>query len=130
MLAWVGFGLATLGLSAAQDRLAGPTPWLVWNVSSSAMLGLWRIHPGMGVAVGDMALVRTPDGVRQFAANRHYVPAGVPLLKRVAATDGALRASGSTRAEPVVPGAHHLRPLLAKLAICFRKVGDGKLFQK
>lgn len=89
MLAWVGFGLAMLGLSATRDRHAGPTPWLAWNASGSAPIGLWRIHPGMGVAVGDMAMVRTPDGVRQFAAGRHYVPAGVPLLKRVAAADGA-----------------------------------------
>src|SRR3546814_3813618 len=36
-----------------------------------------------------MVLVRTPDSVRQLAARRHYLPANVPLLKRVVARDGS-----------------------------------------
>jgi type IV secretory pathway protease TraF len=35
-----------------------------------------------------MVLAVTPASVRQLAAQRHYLPANVPLLKRVAARDG------------------------------------------
>lgn len=37
---------------------------------------------------GAVASARTPDSVRRLAAERHYLPADVPLVKRVAALDG------------------------------------------
>src|SRR3546814_1672134 len=66
-----------------------PAPRLVWNASASAPTGFWRIDPGARIDRGDMVLVRTPDSVRQLAARRHYLPANVPLLKRVVARDGS-----------------------------------------
>src|SRR3546814_8386683 len=66
-----------------------PAPRLVCNASASAPTGFWRIDPGARIDRGDMVLVRTPDSVRQLAARRHYLPANVPLLKRVVARDGS-----------------------------------------
>lgn len=76
-------GLGLIGLAA----LARPAPWLVWNASASAPIGLYRVLPGKP-ASGDLVLVRTPDSARQLAAERGYLPHDVPLVKRVAALDG------------------------------------------
>lgn len=81
-------GLALTGLAAALDAVVDPAPRLVWNPSASAPVGLWRIRPGAPVRVGDMVLAQTPPTVRRLAAERHYLPANVPLLKRVAAAQG------------------------------------------
>lgn len=81
-------GLALIGLSAALDLFVRPAPRLIWNASSSAPIGLWRIDSHARFRTGDMVLARTPDNVRQLAAARHYLPADVPLLKRIAARDG------------------------------------------
>ncbi|MDZ3836998.1 MAG: conjugative transfer signal peptidase TraF [Rhodospirillales bacterium] len=77
------FGLGLIGLAT----LARPAPWLVWNASASAPIGLYRVLPGKP-ASGDLVLVRTPDSARQLAAERGYLPHDVPLVKRVAALDG------------------------------------------
>lgn len=76
-------GLGLIGLAA----LARPAPWLVWNASASAPIGLYRVLPGKP-ASGDLVLIRTPDSARQLAAERGYLPHDVPLVKRVAALDG------------------------------------------
>jgi len=76
-------GLGLIGLTA----LARPAPWLVWNASASAPIGLYGVLPGKP-ASGDLVLVRTPDPARQLAAERGYLPLNVPLVKRVAALDG------------------------------------------
>ena len=77
------FGLGLIGLAP----LARPVPWLVWNASASAPVGLYRVLPGDAVR-GDLVLVRTPNSVRQLAAERGYLPSNVPLVKRVTALDG------------------------------------------
>lgn len=65
-----------------------PAPRLVWNVSPSAPLGLYGVTPGATVKVGDMVVARLPEVQRQLAAERRYLPANVPLIKRVTATAG------------------------------------------
>ena len=83
VLALTLFGLGLIGLAT----LARPAPWLVWNASASAPVGFYRVLPGNAVR-GDLVLVRTPESVRQLAVERGYLPATVPLVKRVAALDG------------------------------------------
>ena len=77
------FGLGLVGLAA----LARPAPWLVWNASASAPIGLYRVVPDNG-ARGDLVLVHMPESVRQLADERHYLPSRVPLIKRIVATGG------------------------------------------
>jgi conjugative transfer signal peptidase TraF len=76
-------GLGLIGLAT----LARPAPWLVWNASASAPIGLYRVLPGKP-ARGDLVLVHTPESVRQLAAERGYLAANVPLVKRVVAAAG------------------------------------------
>lgn len=74
-------GVGFLGLTVAQK----PLPRLVWNVSASAPIGLYGVMPGAASRHGDMVVAWTPFRVRELAARRRYLPANVPLLKRVAA---------------------------------------------
>lgn len=75
--------LALLGVAAFAD----PAPRLVWNASASAPLGLYRVVAGKP-ARGDLVLVRTPEAVLWLADARGYLPADVPLIKRVTALSG------------------------------------------
>ena len=76
-------GVALVGLSA----IAHPRPYLVWNASASAPIGLYRVVSGAPER-GDFALIRIPKSIEKLAAMRGYPPAGVPLIKRVAAVAG------------------------------------------
>lgn len=76
--------IAALGLTAAVP----PRPRLLWNASASAPMGLWRVLPGISASRGDMVVARLAEPWRSIAARRHYLPANVPLIKRVAAEPG------------------------------------------
>lgn len=61
---------------------------LVWNASASAPPGLYRVNPRAAIRRGDMVVARMPKAIRQLAARRHYLPATVLVVKRVAAVAG------------------------------------------
>lgn len=74
-----------------------PRPHLVWNLSASAPTGLWRIAPDAPLQRRDMVAARLAEPWRGLAARRRYLPANVPLIKRVAALSGdRICASGGT----------------------------------
>lgn len=77
-------GIALVGLT----MVFPPAPRLVWNASASASIGLYEVSPGAPVQAGDMVIARVPDPWRMLAARRGYIPANVPLVKRVAAAAG------------------------------------------
>lgn len=83
-LALAGLGLGLIGCA----WLADPAPRLVWNASASAPLGLYRVEVGARIGRGDTVLAVLPDAPRRLAAERFYLPASVPLIKRVAAMTG------------------------------------------
>jgi conjugative transfer signal peptidase TraF len=83
-IAIIGAGITVLGLTAAFP----PAPRLVWNSSASAPIGLYAVMPGAEADPGDMVIARVPDPWRMLAASRRYLPANVPLVKRVAAGPG------------------------------------------
>jgi conjugative transfer signal peptidase TraF len=74
-----------------------PAPRLVWNASASAPVGLYWVWPGDRARRGEMAIARVPERWRALAAERHYLPANVPLVKRVAATRGSLVCASGPR---------------------------------
>jgi conjugative transfer signal peptidase TraF len=76
--------LAGLGLIAVPTA-AGWQPRIIWNASASVPLGLYVTAPADRLALGDLVLVRPPETLAAFLAERGYVARGVPLLKRVAA---------------------------------------------
>src|SRR3546814_5300719 len=49
---------------------------------------LYAVDDAAPLARGDMVIARVPIAFRMLAARRHYLPANVPLVKRVAATVG------------------------------------------
>ena len=76
--------LAGLGLIAV-PAVAGWQPRIIWNASASVPLGLYIAAPAANIALGDLVLVRPPETLAAFLAERGYVARGVPLLKHVAA---------------------------------------------
>jgi conjugative transfer signal peptidase TraF len=78
------FMLAGLGLIAL-PKVAGWQPRVIWNASASVPLGLYAATPAEAIAHGDLVLVRPPETLAAFLAERGYVARGVPLLKHVAA---------------------------------------------
>lgn len=82
--ALLGIGIAALGLTIARP----PLPRLVWNASASAPIGLYAVSPGTAPGRGDIVIAWPPTEARQLAAHRRYLPANVPLMKRVVAVAG------------------------------------------
>ncbi|CAL8980547.1 hypothetical protein RHODGE_RHODGE_01373 [Rhodoplanes serenus] len=60
------------------------TPRLIWNASASMPIGFYTIAPADRLEVTDLVVVNAPEPLSSFLAERHYLPRGVPLLKRVA----------------------------------------------
>lgn len=75
-------------LACAAGLVAAPPPLLVWNASSSMPIGLYRVAPGRAAELGELVIAWPPEHARLVAARRHYLPANVPLVKRVAAMPG------------------------------------------
>ena len=65
-----------------------PPTLFVWNGSASAPIGLYRLNSGKKVRRDDMVVAWTPGPARSLAARRRYLPANVPLVKRVAGLSG------------------------------------------
>jgi conjugative transfer signal peptidase TraF len=69
------------------ELVATPRPLLVWNVTHSAPIGLYR-RVFADVGDGAWVLVRAPSAAADLAAARGYLPRSVPMVKRVAASSG------------------------------------------
>ena len=83
-------GLSVCGLAAlAWAAFVHPLPRLVYNPSDSVAVGWYRVDPrGHGATsllVGSIVLTRLPADAAALAAQRGYLPARIPLLKRVGA---------------------------------------------
>jgi len=76
---------ATAVLSSIPAR---PVPRFLWNASESVPIGLYRLHPAGGLAVTDLVAVLPPEPLATVLADGHYLPRGIPLLKRVLALPG------------------------------------------
>ncbi len=87
-------GLSVCGLAAlAWTFLVQPLPRLIYNPSDSVAVGWYRVDPlGNGtdslprpLSVDSIVLTALPPDAAALAAQRGYLPARVPLLKRVGA---------------------------------------------
>ena len=87
-------GLSVCGLAAlAWASFVHPLPRLIYNPSDSVAIGWYRVDPqGHGIdslphsfSVGSIVLITLPPDAAALAAQRGYLPARVPLLKRVGA---------------------------------------------
>jgi type IV secretory pathway protease TraF len=84
-----GAAVASACLSLLATVIAPPLPRLIWNASESMPVGFYRVIPGAALNRGDIAIAWAPPQARGVAARRGYLPAGVPLVKRVAAIGSA-----------------------------------------
>lgn len=64
------------------------TPWLLWNASASAPVGLYVIRPSDHFEVPDLVVITPPAPLAHMLDQRGYLPFGVPLLKRIVALPG------------------------------------------
>ncbi len=78
--------VASLGFSFAAQF--SPAPKLIWNASASVPLGLYAVHPAYPLFITELVVVRPPEALATFLDERHYLPKGVPMLKRVLALPG------------------------------------------
>jgi len=62
-----------------------PVPKLIWNASASVPIGLYVVKPADALHIGELVVVRPPETIASFLAERGYLARGVPLLKRVLA---------------------------------------------
>lgn len=75
---------AGLGFLASPPALSGAKA-LVYNASASAPRGWYWISRASQIHVGDVVLAPLPRSMAALADARHYLPASVPILKRVGA---------------------------------------------
>ena len=87
-------GLSACGLAAlAWAAFVQPLPRLIYNPSDSVPVGWYRVKPldhratslPRSLSVGSIVLTLWPADAAALAAQRGYLPAHVPLLKRVGA---------------------------------------------
>ncbi len=77
-----------IGLAALLLPLAIPNRvHLVYNPSDSVTRGWYRIVPADAPQVGSIVLTRLPAPAATLAAQRGYLRAGIPLLKRIGAVE-------------------------------------------
>lgn len=86
---WLIAATALAGaLPCLATAVAQPAPLLIWNVSASVPRGLYLVLGGSSPRRGDFAAAHLPIMMAALAAERRYLPRGVPLLKRVAGAAG------------------------------------------
>ena len=119
----IGIGFAVTGLTITGFS---PSPFLVWNASSSVPIGLYRIE-ATRPKLNDLALVHLPAVTARLANERAYLQCTNYILKPVAAVAGdwvcrfgtsiivnghisalAQSADGADRPMPSWQGCHHL----------------------
>jgi conjugative transfer signal peptidase TraF len=65
-----------------------PNPLYIWNASASVPLGLYRLLPAERFNVTELVAVRPPEPLATILDLNGYLPAGLPMLKRVLALPG------------------------------------------
>lgn len=85
--AWITAALAAVVALVAPAVVKMP-PLLLWNASASAPLGLYAIRKMAVPTAGALAVIEPPDEVARFAADRGYLPLGVPMLKHIEGLPG------------------------------------------
>jgi len=87
-------GLSACGLAAlAWASFVPPLPRLIYNPSDSVAVGWYRVEPLaqransplLRLEVGSIVVTHLPANAATLAAQRGYLPAHIPLLKRVGA---------------------------------------------
>lgn len=126
--------VSILGILALLGPLFdAPIVRIVYNPSDSLARGWYRIGSANDLRVGDIVLARPPTEAAELAARRRYLPAGVPLLKPIAAISLQLVCIQGTTAQidgvafATVLTADSRGRTLPQWQQC-RRLSDGELF--
>jgi conjugative transfer signal peptidase TraF len=68
--------------------IAEPLPLYIWNASASVPTGLYRLLPAKRFHVAELVAVQPPEPLATFLTINGYLPAKIPMLKRVLAVRG------------------------------------------
>lgn len=100
--------LATLTLPVSR--------YVVWNTTASVPTGLYVIRGRASLHVGERVALEPPLELRRFLAARGYLPATVPLIKRIAAVRGqrVCRFAHGVTIDGTYVGAAHARDRLGR----------------
>ncbi|MET4177366.1 conjugative transfer signal peptidase TraF [Bradyrhizobium sp. LA6.1] len=108
-------------------------PAYIWNASESIPIGLYRVQPADKLFVTELLAVQPPEPLATFLDLNGYLPAGLPMLKRVLALPGqtVCRSGLTVSVDAIEMGEArdrdgHGRPL-PKWQGC-RVVGENELF--
>ena len=83
--------VASLGIAGIAWAEVGPAPYgLLYNPSESAPKGWYARVPVRRLTLKTWVIARLPIQAASLAAQRHYLPATVPVLKQIIATAGQL----------------------------------------
>ena len=82
------FVIATAASCALLAYGGHKTPWLIWNATASAPIGFYVVVQASPLHRGDLVLAVPPPSVQRFAAQRGYLPVGIPLVKYIGALGG------------------------------------------
>jgi conjugative transfer signal peptidase TraF len=85
-----GWAIATSvgALAAELPAFFHPLPKLIWNASASVPIGLYAVRPAGALRVTELVVVQPPSALATFLDERHYLPKGAPMLKRILALPG------------------------------------------
>ena len=83
------FLISGLVAAATLATLIVPVSHLaIWNRTASVPTGLYLIRGTASLHVGERVAIDPPPALQRLLAERHYLPANIPLVKRVAAVPG------------------------------------------
>ncbi|WP_236672290.1 S26 family signal peptidase [Croceicoccus sp. YJ47] len=81
--------LAGMVAAATLASVAFPLSRLfVWNATASVPIGLYSIGAKTAIQIGDRVAIEPSSRLQRYLASRGYLPAGIPLIKEVAALGG------------------------------------------
>ncbi len=109
------------------------TPIYVWNASESVPIGLYRLQRSDNLFVTELVAVQPPEPLATFLDMNGYLPAGLPMLKRVLALPGqtVCRSGPTVSVDAIEMGEARDRDGLGrplpKWRGC-RVIGEGELF--
>lgn len=85
----VRFLIPAMVAAATLATLSVPVSrFAIWNMTASVPTGLYLIRGTASLHVGERVAIDPPPELRRLLAERHYLPTGIPLLKRIAAVPG------------------------------------------
>ena len=83
-LVWMAAGVLVLSIPTG----GGVHARLIYNATASEPRGWYGLVHAVDIRVGDIVLADLPADAVRLASLRGYLPAGVPILKRVGAVAG------------------------------------------